>query len=226
MSFELLVPEDKKEFVLKIYTEILNNAQSIVKDIYNNDPSNTSSYREIQKATFLSLVTENEILLENEKEHCKERYIYEFELMNAVYKWGKPTECKKCKLTRYSEKYCENCIFLHLQELFNTWTSGNIIIDNFIQKCQKLSSLPRHIMEWIPFDQFYNVKYLTKGGFGSIYTATWIRGSICDYDENKKEFIYFGLQYVVLKLLNDSNDPGKKFFDEVSNISSNLFTMK
>ena len=72
-------------------------------------------------------------------------------------------------------------------------------------------------MEWIPFDQFENVKYLTKGGFGSIYTATWIKGSIDDYDENKKEFTYFGSHNVVLKLLNDSSTPGKKFFDEVSN---------
>ena len=67
-------------------------------------------------------------------------------------------------------------------------------------------------MEWIPFDQFENVKYLTKGGFGSIYTATWIKGRIFDYDENKKEFIYLGSQLVVLKLLNDSSTPGKKVF--------------
>ena len=72
-------------------------------------------------------------------------------------------------------------------------------------------------MEWIPFDQFEDVEYLTKGGFGSIYTATWIKGCIFDYDENKKEFIYLGSQLVVLKLLNDSSTPGKKFFDEVSN---------
>jgi hypothetical protein len=97
---------------------------------------NISFYKEIEKATFLSLVslvTENEILLENEKEHCKERYIYGFEIQNALYKFGKPTECKKCKLAKYSSKYCENGISLHLQELFNTWTSGNDIIDNFIQ---------------------------------------------------------------------------------------------
>src|SRR6266511_577925 len=116
-----------------------------------------------------------------------------------------------------SDRFCENCISLHLQELFNTWTSGNDVIDNFIQKCQKLSSLPNYIMEWIPFDQFEKVKYLTKGGFGSIYTAEWTRGKIFDYDENKKEFTYFGPQDIVLKMLDDSNNPGKNFFDEVSN---------
>ena len=44
-----------------------------------------------------------------------------------------------------------------------------------------------------------------------------VRGTKVDYDENKKEFTHFGPQWVVLKLLDDSNEPGKKFFDEVSN---------
>jgi len=202
--------------VFKTYIELYRNSVSIASDIYNNDSSNTSSYREIEKATFLSLVAENEKLLENEKEYCKKKYLYEFELDNAKFKWGRQKECNKCRLTRYSDRFCENCISLHLQELFNTWTSGNDVIDNFIQKCQKLSSLPNYIMEWIPFDQFEEVEYLTKGGFGSIYTARWTKGRIFDYDENKKEFTYLGLQDVVLKVLDDSNEPGKNFFDEVS----------
>ena len=152
------------DLVFKTNTETYSNSASIANDIYNNDSSNTSSYREIYKATFLSLVAENEKLLENEKEYCKKKFLYSFELDNALYKYGEPKECNKCRLTRYSDRFCENCISLHLQELFNTWTSGNDIIDNFIQECQKLSSLPQHIMEWAPFDQFENVKYLTKGG--------------------------------------------------------------
>ena len=70
------------------------------------------------------------------------------------------------------------------------------------------------------FDQFIKVKKLTEGGFSSIYTATWTRGYLCDYDENKKEFSYFGPQYVVLKSLNNSSDPGKAFFNEVINYLS------
>ena len=130
---------------------------------------------------------------------------------------GKPKECNKCKITRYSDRFCEGCISLQLQSLFTTWTSGNNIVDNFIQQCQKISSLPNHILEWIPFEQFENITKLTEGGFSLIYTATWTRGSIVDYDENKKEFSYFGGQDVVLKSLNDSSNPGKSFFDEVGN---------
>src|SRR6266542_5659578 len=192
MSFQnpsSLVSFDRRYLVYKINSELYNNSASIASKIYNNGSTNTSSFREIWKATFLSLVAENEKLLENEKEYCKKKYLYDFELDNAIYKHGKSRECNKCRLTRYSDRFCENCISLHLQELFNTWTSGNDIIDNFIQNCQKLTSLPGYIMEWIPFDQFRDVKYLTKGGFGSIYTAAWTRGNIFDYDENKKEFI-------------------------------------
>src|SRR2546429_9972462 len=107
--------------------------------------------RESREAYFLQLVEENEELSEIEKLYCKEQYIYNFELDNAVYKLGEPRECDKCKTTRYSDKYCEQCISLHLQSLFNTWTSGNEIIDDFIHQCQILSSLPGLILEWIPF---------------------------------------------------------------------------
>ena len=52
-----------------------------------------------------------------------------------------------------------------------------------------------------------------------IYTATWTRGHICDYNENKKEFIYLDNLYIVLKSLNNSSNPGKSFFDEVIIVS-------
>src|SRR5947209_2166041 len=197
------VPRDRKLFVWRVCNEMKGN--TII---------NTCD-RENWKACFLQLVERNEELYEIEKQYCRESYIYEFELNNAVYKLGRPRECDKCQTTRYSDKYCEQCISLHLQSLFNTWTSGNEIIDNFIHQCQILSSLPGHILEWIPFEEFKKVEKLTEGGFSSIYTATWTRGIIIDYDENKKEFSYLGNLHVVLKSLNNSNNPGKAFFNEV-----------
>ena len=85
---------------------------------------------------------------------------------------------------------------------------------------QMLSSLPLHILEWIPFNQFVNIKKLTEGGFSTIYTATWTRGHLCDYDENYKEFTRFGPALVVLKSLNNSSNSGKAFFNEVINYPS------
>ena len=202
------VSEDRELFVRKVYNEMDNNAIANTLD------------RESRKAYFLQLVEGNEELSEIEKRYCRERYIYVSELNSAMYKYGEPRECDKCQTTRYSDRFCERCISLHLQNLFNTWTSGNEIIDDFIHKCQSLSSIPDSILEWIPFDQFEDVEYLTEGRFSSIYTATWTRGSIDDYDENKKEFTYFGPQDVVLKSLNNSNSLGKAFFNEVINYPS------
>src|SRR5437764_1018296 len=155
------------------------------------------------------------LCVKNKKQFCRERFIYNFELQSVTGKWGEPRECGKCKTTRYSDRFCEWCISLHLQSLFNTWTSGNEIIDDFIHKCQIQSSIPNSILEWIPFEEFENIEKLTEGGFSTIYTATWTRGTIVDYDENKKEFSYFENQHVVLKSLNNSSDPGKSFFNEV-----------
>src|SRR5207244_6120518 len=183
----------------------------------DNAIANTHGNRENQKTYFLQLVEGNRELSEIEKRYCRERFIYNFELNNALYKLGEPRKCDKCQTTRYSDKFCERCISLHLQSLFNTWTSGNEIIDDFIHKCQILSSLPQSILEWIPFEEFENIEKLTEGGFSTIYTATWTRGSIIDYDENKKEFTHIGAQNVVLKSLNNSINPGKPFFDEVIN---------
>src|SRR5437016_5871737 len=182
MSYNKLfseISEDRQLFVWKAYTEMDNNATINTSDI------------ESAKAYSLQLVKGNKELSEIEKQYCRERIIYQFELNSATYKEGRPRECDKCQTTRYSDKFCEWCISLHLQSLFNTWTSGDEIIDDFIHKCQILSSLPGSILEWIPFSEFENIEKLTEGGFSTINTATWTRGSIVDYDENKKEFTRF-----------------------------------
>src|SRR5690242_20493209 len=193
MSYAKLLLElsqDRRSFVWKVYDEMSDNSLANTPDM------------ETQKAYFLRLVEGNEELSEIEKRWCREKCIYGFELYNAMYKQGKQRECDKCQMTRYSDKYCERCISLHLQSLFDTWTSGNEIINDFIHQCQQLSSLPGCILEWIPFEQFKHIERLTEGGFSSIYTATWTRGDICDYDESKMEFSYFENRLVVLKSLN------------------------
>ncbi|CAG8482113.1 1243_t:CDS:2 [Cetraspora pellucida] len=204
-------------------TKLLPHRQNHVFKIYNEIEKYVASSapdRKAQKNYFLDLVTESSELNECEKNYCKEMFIRNFELHNVIHKFGEPMECKNCKSVRYSVRYCEVCIKQQLQRSFGTWTSENAIVDEFIQKCQLISSVPPYIIEWIPFKQFKDVEYLTKGGFSTVYTATWTRGSIYDWDENKKMFIYFeyfGPQKVVLKSLNNSINPGKDFFDEAIN---------
>ncbi|GES92813.1 kinase-like domain-containing protein [Rhizophagus clarus] len=43
--------------------------------------------------------------------------------------------------------------------------SGNAVLDQFILNKR---------LKWIPYDRLTNVEYLNKGGFGTIYKATWL----------------------------------------------------
>ncbi|GBC00402.1 hypothetical protein RclHR1_38480001, partial [Rhizophagus clarus] len=47
--------------------------------------------------------------------------------------------------------------------------SDNAILDEFILKKG---------LEWIPYNQFKNIEYLDKGGFGTIYKGIWLQNSI------------------------------------------------
>jgi hypothetical protein len=42
-------------------------------------------------------------------------------------------------------------------------------------------------MEWIPYSQITNIKEIAKGGFGIIYQATWLDGSLDEYRNNMLE---------------------------------------
>ncbi|PKK69209.1 kinase-like protein, partial [Rhizophagus irregularis] len=122
--------------------------------------------------------------------------------------------CKYCNSTRYSEIYCENCIREFLRGEFSKWSSGDETVDKFIQHNQLQASVPPFILEWISPDQFENITYLNKGGFGKIHLAKWKRGPIMDWDEKKRQFVYEGTVDIVLKSLNEFSE---RFYDEVNN---------
>ncbi|RIB08674.1 hypothetical protein C2G38_2211050 [Gigaspora rosea] len=52
---------------------------------------------------------------------------------------------------------------------FRNWTSENHNIDQLIQQIQLNASKFKDINEWIPFSKFTNMKYLAKGGFGTVF---------------------------------------------------------
>src|SRR5437763_15663995 len=120
MTIVKLSSPERASFVYKIWNEIYEKSVLVANDIHNNGSSNLS-YHEIRDKTFLSLVNENELLLPNEKEYCKGKYAYDFELKNATSRTGEPRKCMKCNDTRYSVRFCENCISLYLQSLFDNW---------------------------------------------------------------------------------------------------------
>ncbi|GES92915.1 kinase-like domain-containing protein [Rhizophagus clarus] len=77
----------------------------------------------------------------------------------------------------------------------------------------------RDVLEWIEYDRFEDVKYLTKGGFGTTYKAIWKDGDICSWDstENKWKRGIFNEDHtikVALKSMHNLQDITTEFLRE------------
>src|SRR5438552_14134779 len=96
------------------------------------------------------------------------------------------SSCKKCgeEYTYVYWKWCKPCQIDNLKGNFTNWTSGNEKIDNFIQEMQlKIDSLWDIVFEWIPYNQFSDIKEIGRDGFATIYSAIWKDGQlIYDYE--------------------------------------------
>src|SRR5205823_3665260 len=122
-------------------------------------------------------------------------------------------KCEKCNRICYAKRFQLN---------FKNWTSGNNDIDKFIQDTQLSAHYSSRYtvyykpLEWIPYDRFYDIKYIAKGGFGKVYRANWIDGSIVKWDdENENWQRYNQNRFVALKSLNNSKNVTLEFMNEV-----------
>ncbi|CAB5377781.1 unnamed protein product [Rhizophagus irregularis] len=101
------------------------------------------------------------------------------------------------------------------------WTSGNEIIDDFIQERQlEIDNNYDIALEWIPYNQFINTKEIGKGGFSIVYSANWKNGPL-EYDTNKKIYKRNPNKIIALKCLNNSQNISNKFLNEVKKYSIN-----
>ncbi|CAJ0745136.1 18964_t:CDS:2 [Entrophospora sp. SA101] len=99
---------------------------------------------------------------------------------------------------------------------FSNWSSGNQIIDKFIQEIQLNATEWAQYLEWIPYERLVNVHYLAKGGFGSVYSATWLDGpKACDRDKIEI-FCRKENHPVALKSINHSGPAMEGFFSELN----------
>ncbi|GBB92122.1 hypothetical protein RclHR1_01970004 [Rhizophagus clarus] len=99
--------------------------------------------------------------------------------------------CGECNEPGTGENWCQLCNAKRFKENFKNWTSGNKNIDELIQYSQLNSLYCLKCLEWLPFEKFQNVTYITRGGFGKIYSAEWPEGSIRYWDiENQKWYRY------------------------------------
>src|SRR5271169_5646054 len=94
--------------------------------------------------------------------------------------------CKECNKKNTGYEWCNACNAKHFQQNFKNWTSGNDDIDKFIQDAQLSAEHSFQVLEWIPYNRFYDINYIAKGGFGKVYRANWIDGYITNWDNTKK----------------------------------------
>ncbi|RIB00348.1 kinase-like domain-containing protein, partial [Gigaspora rosea] len=127
-------------------------------------------------------------------------------------------KCKKCNIRKghYDENssQCKDCHRASLRIL-----SGNKLIDDFIESSQTLYIIRCNSskLEFIPYNQFTNIKYLAKGGFSKIYKATWIDGPIIRWCPKKQKYSRKGNYDVVLKSLNNSDQMDSNCLNELKN---------
>jgi hypothetical protein len=107
--------------------------------------------------------------------------------------------CEKCKCI---------CNSVHFQRNFKNWTSGNNDIDKFIQDTQlSAHKSVNEALEWISYNRFCDIEYISESDYGKMYSANWIDGRIndwdCKYQNWKRED---QKMLVILKSLNNSGN--------------------
>jgi serine/threonine protein kinase len=93
--------------------------------------------------------------------------------------------------------------------------SGNEKIDYFIQKIQFKINSPDAIFEWIPYNQFDEIKKIGKGGFSTVYSAIWKNGPLLYLKSQDGKYKRDTNKKVALKCLENSQNFINKFLDEV-----------
>src|SRR5256714_303525 len=138
-------------------------------------------------------------------------------LMNKK-RQNKMSSCNKCgkEYTDVEHKWCKPCQIDNLKT--SNLTSGNEKIDNLIQEMQlKIDSYDGLVFEWIPYNQFSDIKEIGRGGFATVYSAIWKDGRL-NYDESSKDYTrksYTANQKVALKCLHNSQNITNEFLNEV-----------
>jgi hypothetical protein len=78
----------------------------------------------------------------------------------------------------------------------------------------KLGKYDDIVFEWVPYDQFNNIKEIDKGGFAIVYSAIWKDGPLY-YDVDKEKYTRNLNETIALKRSYNSQNIDNKFLDEV-----------
>ncbi|UZO05298.1 uncharacterized protein OCT59_025655 [Rhizophagus irregularis] len=102
------------------------------------------------------------------------------------------------------------------------WPSGNEKIDNFIQEKQSdIDDFNDIVFEWIPYNQFDEIKEMGKNGSITIYSAIWKDGPLC-YNNQYSNYTRNSNKEVALKYLHNSGN-STDFLTKVKKYSAKIF---
>ncbi|POG82800.1 hypothetical protein GLOIN_2v618130 [Rhizophagus irregularis DAOM 181602=DAOM 197198] len=113
-------------------------------------------------------------------------------------------------------------ILNYLKRNLICWTSRNEKIDNFIQEMQlKFNNKNNVVFEWIPYNQFNEIKETDKNGLITLYSAIWKDGPIL-FDYNwYNGYTRVSNKKVALKCLHNSQDSIDFLMNEAKMYSTN-----
>ncbi|RIB30737.1 kinase-like domain-containing protein, partial [Gigaspora rosea] len=115
-------------------------------------------------------------------------------------KYGK---CAHCNEDNIQPAWCLSCD----PDKATRWTSGNKNIDDRMKAFQLRTFTYKDAIEWIPFDRLSVVEEVGKGGFGSVYKATWLDGmrKVEKIDDDNYKRTREASSTVALKTLSDGS---------------------
>ncbi|GBC42555.2 kinase-like domain-containing protein [Rhizophagus irregularis DAOM 181602=DAOM 197198] len=112
-------------------------------------------------------------------------------------------------------------ILKYLETNFTNWTSGNEKIDNFIQERQlKINNYDDIVLEWIPYNQFNEIREEGKNGTITVYSAIWKDGPL-RYEYQEGEYKRNSSKKVALKCLYNSQESINSLINEARNYPTN-----
>uniref|UniRef100_U9UV87 Protein kinase domain-containing protein n=1 Tax=Rhizophagus irregularis (strain DAOM 181602 / DAOM 197198 / MUCL 43194) TaxID=747089 RepID=U9UV87_RHIID len=107
------------------------------------------------------------------------------------------------------------------------WISGNEIFDDFIQEMQlKINNRDDLVFEWIPYDQFNEIKETGTNGLITIYLAIWKVGPLkknwSDEDNwSDENYLRDSNREVSLKCLHNSQESINSIINEIKKYPTN-----
>ncbi|CAB5367051.1 unnamed protein product [Rhizophagus irregularis] len=96
------------------------------------------------------------------------------------------------------------------------WISGNEIFDDFIQEMQlKINNRNDFVFEWIPYDQFNEIKETGTNGLITIYLAIWKVGPLKKNSWSGENYTRYSNKEVSLKCLHNSQESINSIINEI-----------